>query len=72
MSNENNGNKTSAKEYTVKRIEENKFELWYEDTQLVTLTKDEAWPVMLGQVHPEEVIPENKVEMLVNALREYD
>ena len=70
MSRDDNVNKTSAKEYTVKRIEEDRFELWYEDTQLVTLTKDEAWPVMLGQVHPEEVVPENKVELLFSALRE--
>jgi hypothetical protein len=72
MPSDDHANKTSAKEYTVKRIEEDVFELWYEDTQLVTLTKDEAWPVMLGQIHPEEVVPDNKVALIFNALREDD
>lgn len=45
-----------AKDYTVKRIAEDKFELWFDETHLTTLTKDEAWPVMLGRVHPEDVV----------------
>ncbi len=47
-------NKTN--EYTVKRIENDLFELWFNDECLATLTKQEAWPVMVGQVHPDEVI----------------
>ncbi len=49
---------TDAKEYTVKRIDKNTFELWHEEQRLATLTKEEAWPVMIGQVHPDAIIRE--------------
>jgi hypothetical protein len=39
-------NKTN--EYTVKWIENDLFELWFDDERLVTLTKQEVWPVMVG------------------------
>jgi hypothetical protein len=47
-------NKTN--EYTVKRIDDDLFELWFDDERLATMTKEEAWPVMMGQVHPDTVI----------------
>lgn len=51
------GNKRAkAKEYTVKRIDDDTFELWHEGIQLATLSKEEAWPVMIGRVHPQEVV----------------
>lgn len=43
-------------EYTVKRIDNDLFELWFDDECLATLTKQEAWPVMVGRVHPDEII----------------
>jgi hypothetical protein len=55
MGNDNNY-RFKAKDYTVKRIDEDKFELWFDETHLTTLTKDEAWPVMLGRVHPEDFL----------------
>lgn len=54
--------KNKASEYTVKRIEEDQFELWYEEKRLVTMSKDEAWPVMLGRIHPEEMLKRKKGE----------
>lgn len=60
MSQEDNSKRAKAKDYTVKRVDEDTFELWHEDTQLATLTKDEAWPVMIGRVHPEEVVQDNE------------
>lgn len=59
MSGENDY-QTKPKEYTVKRIEENLFELWYEERCLATLSKEEAWPVMLGRIHPEAML--NRIE----------
>ena len=53
---------TKGNDYTVKRIDEDVFELWYEDDCLTTLTKKEAWPVMTGQVHPSTVVPESACE----------
>jgi hypothetical protein len=47
---------TKANEYTVKRIDEDTFELWHDDKHLATLTKEEAWPVMIGQVHPNIIV----------------
>jgi hypothetical protein len=49
-------------DFNVKRIDEDVFELWYQDEHLVTMTKEEAWPVMLGQVHPADVIREQTDE----------
>ncbi len=49
-----------ANEYTVKRIEEDVFELWLDDKCLATLTKEEAWPVMVGQVHPGDIVIQTK------------
>lgn len=49
-----------ASEYSVQRIDEDLFELWHEDTLLATLTKEEAWPVMIGQVHPDAVVRERE------------
>lgn len=43
-------------QFNVKRIEEDIFELWHEDKCLATLTREEAWPVMMGQIHPDTVI----------------
>jgi hypothetical protein len=45
-------------EFNVKRIDEDVFELWHEDEHLATLTREEAWPVMMGQVHPDVIIQE--------------
>jgi hypothetical protein len=53
---------TKANEYTVKRINENTFELWYDDQCLATLTRKEAWPVLIGQVHPESIIRDQTYE----------
>ena len=53
---------TRADEYTVKRIDENTYELWYDDRCLATLTREEAWPVLTGQVHPESIIREQNNE----------
>lgn len=52
-------------EFNVKRIDEDVFELWHEDEHLATLTREEAWPVMMGQVHPEVVIQEQMDESQV-------
>lgn len=49
---------TKASAYTVKRIEADVFELWHDDDCLATLTKEQAWPVMIGQVHPSVVVDE--------------
>lgn len=57
MTQEDKDKRAKAKDYTVKRVGEDTFELWHDDTQLATLTKDEAWPVMIGRIHPEEVVP---------------
>jgi hypothetical protein len=48
-----------AKDFTVKRISEDEFELWHEDEFLLTMTKEEAYPVMLGRVHPGEMVDES-------------
>ncbi|MFN2134305.1 MAG: hypothetical protein ACK2UK_00010 [Candidatus Promineifilaceae bacterium] len=48
----------AASEYAVQRVGENAFEIWHENRLLATLSKEEAWPVMIGQVHPESVINE--------------
>jgi hypothetical protein len=47
-----------AKDFTVKRIGEDEFELWHDDQFLLTMTREEAYPVMLGRVHPGEVVDE--------------
>jgi hypothetical protein len=47
-----------AKDFTVKRIGEDEFELWHDDQFLLTMTREEAYPVMLGRVHPREVVDE--------------
>ena len=49
---------SKAKEFTVKRIGEDEYELWHDDKFLLTMTKEEAYPVMLGRVHPDEVVDE--------------
>lgn len=49
---------SKAKEFTVKRIGEDEYELWHDDKFLLTMTKEEAYPVMLGRIHPEEVVDE--------------
>lgn len=49
-------------EFNVKRIDEDVFELWHEDEHLATLTREEAWPVMMGQVHPDVIIQEQMDE----------
>jgi hypothetical protein len=48
-----------AKDFTVKRIGEDEFELWHDEKFLITMTKEEAYPVMLGRVHPREVVDES-------------
>jgi len=53
---------SKASEYTVKRIDENHFELWHDEQHLATLTKEEAWPVITGQIHPNTVISEHPSE----------
>jgi hypothetical protein len=45
-----------AKDFTVKRIGEDEFELWHDDKFLLTMTREEAYPVMLGRVHPREMV----------------
>jgi hypothetical protein len=57
-----NDYQTKPKEYTVKRVEENLFELWLDEDRLATLSKDEAWPVMLGRVHPEDMLKRKEEE----------
>ena len=57
-----NDYQTKPKEYTVKRVEENLFELWHDEDHLATLSKEEAWPVMLGRVHPEEMLKQKEEE----------
>jgi hypothetical protein len=47
---------TKANTYSVKRIEKDVFELWHDDECLATLTKEQAWPVMIGRVHPSAVV----------------
>jgi hypothetical protein len=59
-------NRTKAIDYTVKRIDEDVFELWYDDDCLATLTKEQAWPVMIGQVHPSTVVHERTDEKSSN------
>ena len=49
-------------EFNVKRIDEDTFELWYEDERLAILTREEAWPVMMGQVHPDTFLREQTNE----------
>jgi hypothetical protein len=49
---------SKAKEFTVKRISEDEYELWHDDKFLLTMTKEEAYPVMLGRVHPKDVVKE--------------
>jgi hypothetical protein len=49
---------SEAKDFTVKRIGDDEFELWHDDEFLLTMTKEEAYPVMLGRVHPTEVVGE--------------
>lgn len=49
---------SAASDYTVKRIDPETFELWRADKLLATLSRDEAWPVMMGQVHPSSVVDE--------------
>lgn len=51
-----------ANEYTVKRIDQDTYELWYYDRCLATLTREKAWPVLIGQVHPESIIREQNSE----------
>jgi len=51
-----------ASEYVVQRIDEDTFELWLENNLLATLTKEEAWPVILGQIHPDDVSYEHEDE----------
>lgn len=48
---------TKANEYTVKRVADDKFELWLADQRLAILTKEEAWPVITGKVHPQTMVP---------------
>jgi hypothetical protein len=50
----------NANEYVVQKIDEDEFELWFEDTLLATMTKEEAYPVMLGQIHPQEYLAEQR------------
>jgi len=52
----------NANEYVVQKIDDDEYELWFEDTLLATMTKEEAYPVMLGQVHPEEYLAEHHDE----------
>ena len=47
---------TETNQYTVQRIDENTWELWFDGNLLQTLTREEAWSVMLGQVQPEDLI----------------
>jgi hypothetical protein len=54
-----NSTRAKAKDYTVKRVDKDTFELWHEDVQLATLSKEEAWPVMIGKVHPEEALQDD-------------
>lgn len=49
-------------EYVVQRVDEDTFELWLDGNLLETLTKEEAWPVMLGRIHPEVVVREKHAE----------
>jgi hypothetical protein len=53
---------TKANEYTVKRIGKDEFELWHDDERLAMLTKEEAWPVMMGQVHPDVIAREHTID----------
>ncbi len=50
---------TEANAYTVKRIDKDTYELWYENEYITALTREQAWPVMIGQVHPSSVVQEN-------------
>jgi hypothetical protein len=59
--------RAKANEYTVKSIGDDMFELWHHDRHLATLTKAEAWPVMLGRVHPEDVVQTAEDEADTNA-----
>jgi hypothetical protein len=47
---------TKASEYIVKRVDKETYELWYDDKRLATLTREEAWPVMTGQVSPSVIV----------------
>jgi hypothetical protein len=49
-------NMNRADQYTVKRIDRETYELWYEDRRLATLTREEAWPVMVGQISPGAIV----------------
>jgi len=46
----------TGSEYTVKRIDTETFELWRADELLATMTREEAWPVMMGRVHPSSLL----------------
>lgn len=49
-------------EFNIKRIDADVFELWHEDKHLATLTREEAWPVMMGQVHPDVILRDHVEE----------
>jgi hypothetical protein len=52
----------NANEYVVQKIDDDEYELWFEDACLATMSKEEAYPVMLGQIHPEEFLAEHDEE----------
>jgi hypothetical protein len=56
---------TKAEEYTVKRIDKDTFELWHRDKRLATLTREEAWPVMIGRVRPDTIVFEQLDEATI-------
>jgi hypothetical protein len=53
---------SQSNEYTVKRVEEDSFELWFDEECLATLTRAEAWPVMIGRIHPQTFLEEQANE----------
>ena len=50
-------------EFNIKRINANTFELWHGDQHLATLTREEAWPIMIGRVHPDTIMRDHKDTM---------
>jgi hypothetical protein len=62
----------SASDYVVKKIAEDEYELWFEDRLLATMTKEEAYPVMLGQIHPEKFLADQDGDSLLDQESEHD
>lgn len=47
-------------QFNIKRINADAFQLWHEDKHLATLTREEAWPIMMGRVHPDAILRDHK------------